>query len=91
MHLIGYDGISDHSDGYEIAIAAVALGAQIVEKHFTLNRNMPGLDHKASLDPVQFAEMVRCIRNVEEALKPKPMSEREHAQRDIVRQRMAFK
>lgn len=84
-------GFSDHSEGDELAIAAVARGAKIIEKHLTLDRNQSGPDHKASLDPTQFAEMVRKIRNVEIAIKPKPMSEREYAQRDIVRQRMAFR
>lgn len=85
------DGFSDHSEGDELAIAAVALGAKIIEKHLTLDRSQPGPDHKASLSPTQFADMVRKIRNVEEALKPKPMSEREYAQRDLIRERMAFR
>lgn len=85
-----FSGFSDHSEGDELAIAAVALGAKIIEKHLTLDRTLPGPDHKASLDPTQFAEMVRKIRNVEQALIPKPMSEREYAQRDTIRKRMAF-
>lgn len=61
-------GFSDHSPGIEIAVAAVALGAQIIEKHFTLDRNMQGPDHKASLEPQDFGRMVAAIRNVELAL-----------------------
>jgi len=61
-------GISDHSLGVEVPIAAVALGARIVEKHFTLDKNMEGPDHKASLDPVELKNMVASIRNTEEAL-----------------------
>lgn len=58
-------GLSDHSDGSEAAIAAVALGARVIEKHFTLDRNMEGPDHKASLDADEFAKFVRSIRNTE--------------------------
>lgn len=61
-------GYSDHSEGIEIPVAAVALGAQVIEKHFTLDRNMEGPDHKASLDPVELIAMVRAIRRVEIAL-----------------------
>jgi len=61
-------GFSDHTPGIEIPIAAVALGAEIIEKHFTLNRNMEGPDHKASLEPDEFAAMVKAIRNVEKSL-----------------------
>ena len=61
-------GYSDHTSGIEIPIAAVALGATVVEKHFTLDRNMEGPDHKASLEPCELAAMVRAIRNVEAAL-----------------------
>ncbi len=61
-------GYSDHSPGIEIAVAAVALGAQIIEKHFTLSRDMPGPDHRASLEPEELATMVDAIRNVERAL-----------------------
>lgn len=65
----GYDvGYSDHTIGIEVPIAAVAMGATIIEKHFTLNRNMEGPDHKASLEPGEFAEMVRDIRNIEMAI-----------------------
>jgi N,N'-diacetyllegionaminate synthase len=61
-------GYSDHTPGIEIPIAAVALGANVIEKHFTLNRNLPGPDHKASLEPQEFKAMVDGIRNVERAL-----------------------
>ena len=61
-------GYSDHSQGIEVPIAAVALGAEIIEKHFTLDRNMEGPDHKASLEPSELADMVRAIRNIENAL-----------------------
>lgn len=61
-------GYSDHTEGIEIPIAAVALGAKIIEKHFTLDRSMPGPDHLASIDPGQLAAMVSAIRNIEVAL-----------------------
>lgn len=61
-------GYSDHTLGIEIPIAAVALGATVIEKHFTLDRNLPGPDHKASLEPDELKEMVRCIRNIEKAM-----------------------
>lgn len=61
-------GYSDHTKGIEVPVAAAALGATIVEKHFTLDRNMEGPDHKASLEPDELAQMVNCIRNIEKAL-----------------------
>lgn len=61
-------GYSDHTLGIEIPIAAVALGANVIEKHFTLDRNMEGPDHKASLEPKELKEMVLAIRNIEIAL-----------------------
>ena len=61
-------GYSDHTRGIEVAIAAAALGAEIIEKHFTLDNNAPGPDHKASLNPTELEEMIRSIRNVEKAL-----------------------
>jgi N,N'-diacetyllegionaminate synthase len=61
-------GYSDHTLGIEIPIAAVALGATVIEKHFTLNRGMEGPDHNASLEPHELNEMVRSIRNIETAL-----------------------
>jgi N,N'-diacetyllegionaminate synthase len=61
-------GYSDHTPGIEVAIAAVALGATVIEKHFTLDRNLPGPDHKASLEPHELKAMVNAIRNIEVAL-----------------------
>lgn len=61
-------GLSDHTEGIHIPIAAVALGAEVIEKHFTLDRSLPGPDHPASLEPGEFAEMVRAIHEVERAL-----------------------
>jgi len=61
-------GYSDHTKGIEVSVAAVALGACVIEKHFTLDRNMPGPDHKASLEPDELKELVNAIRNVEKAL-----------------------
>ena len=72
MNVIGNEmdiniGYSDHTLGIEIPIAAVAMGAKIIEKHFTLDRNMEGPDHKASLEPLELIQMVKSIRNVEVA------------------------
>ncbi|WP_428260212.1 N-acetylneuraminate synthase [Gallibacter sp. Marseille-QA0791] len=61
-------GYSDHTIGLEVPIAAVALGAVVIEKHFTLDRNMEGPDHKASIEMSELASMIRSIRNVEKAL-----------------------
>ncbi len=61
-------GYSDHTLGIEVPIAAVALGAHVIEKHFTLDRNLPGPDHKASLTPGELKSMVDAIRNIEMAL-----------------------
>ena len=60
-------GYSDHTLGVEVSIAAVAMGARIIEKHFTLDKNMIGPDHKASLNPEELVLMVRSIRNIEKA------------------------
>jgi N,N'-diacetyllegionaminate synthase len=70
-------GYSDHTLGIEVDIAAVAMGASIIEKHFTLDKTMNGPDHKASLEPEELKAMVSCIRNIEKALggyekKPSP-------------------
>ena len=80
-------GYSDHTDGNDASIAAVALGARIIEKHLTLDRSMPGPDHAASAEPSDFAAMVRSIRAVEMALGSdvKAPSETEVPNRDIVR------
>ncbi|HEU4718017.1 MAG TPA: N-acetylneuraminate synthase [Bacteroidia bacterium] len=70
-------GYSDHTEGIEVPVAAVALGATIIEKHLTLDKTLPGPDHKASLDPAEFSAMVKAIRNIEKAMgdgvkKPSP-------------------
>lgn len=80
-------GYSDHTDGIAVAIAATALGATVLEKHFTLDRELPGPDHKASLEPEMFARMIREIRIVERSLgngvkQPRPA---ELPVRDLVR------
>lgn len=74
-------GYSDHTEGVEVSVAAVALGAELIEKHLTLDKGMNGPDHCASLDSVEFGEMVRQIRSVEAALGngvkwPNPSEER---------------
>jgi len=61
-------GYSDHTPGIEVPIAAVAMGAVVIEKHFTLDRNMLGPDHKASLEPVELKSMIIAIRNIEKAM-----------------------
>jgi len=61
-------GYSDHTLGIGISIAAVALGATVIEKHFTLDRNLPGPDHRASLEPDELKQLVREVRDVEVAL-----------------------
>ena len=61
-------GYSDHTTGIEVPIAAVALGAKVIEKHFTIDRNLPGPDHKASLEPHELKAMVSAIRHIEQAL-----------------------
>ena len=80
-------GYSDHTQGIEIPIAAVALGAVIIEKHLTLDKNMKGPDHKASIEPYELRQMVEGIRNVESALGEgiKQVSESERANIEIVR------
>ena len=61
-------GLSDHTPGWECDVAATVLGAQVIEKHFTLDKNLPGPDQKASLDPTEFKAMVDAVRHVEAAL-----------------------
>lgn len=61
-------GYSDHTLGIEVPVAAVSLGASVIEKHFTLDKSLPGPDHKASLDPRELKAMVSAIRNIEQAL-----------------------
>lgn len=80
-------GYSDHTMGVEVPVAAVAMGAQIIEKHFTLNRSMEGPDHKASLGPDELQTMVNMIRNVEKAIGDgvKRPSQREEETRVLIR------
>lgn len=80
-------GYSDHTLGIEVSIAAAAIGAKVIEKHFTLDKMMEGPDHKASLEPDELAAMVTAIRNVEQALGDgvKKPSESEKINIDIVR------
>ncbi|MFH1428299.1 MAG: N-acetylneuraminate synthase [Candidatus Margulisiibacteriota bacterium] len=80
-------GYSDHTLGIEVPVAAAAMGAAVIEKHFTLDKNMPGPDHKASLEPDELKAMVSAIRNIEIALGSvdKIPSPSELKNRDIVR------
>lgn len=80
-------GYSDHTKGIEVPIAAVALGATVIEKHFTLDKNMEGPDHKASLEPEELKAMVCAIRNIEQALGTghKTISESERKNIEIAR------
>lgn len=84
-------GYSDHTMGIEVPVAAVALGATVIEKHFTLSRQMQGPDHKASLEPEELADMVKAIRNIEQARgkrgkgpTPSEIGNRQIARRSIV-------
>ena len=84
-------GYSDHTLGIEISLAAVALGAVVIEKHFTLDRTLPGPDHKASLEPKELKSMIEGIRKIEEALgngikrlMPSEVSNRDVARKSIV-------
>lgn len=80
-------GYSDHTIGIEVPIAAVAMGACIIEKHFTLDKKLPGPDHKASLEPDELASMVSSIRNIENAIGCgiKKVSDSERKNMDIAR------
>lgn len=86
-------GYSDHTQGIEVALAAVALGATIIEKHFTLDKNMQGPDHKASLDPAELKQMCRGIRHIELALGSgiKVPTASEMKNRDIARKSIVAK
>lgn len=86
-------GFSDHTPGIEIPIAAVALGAKIIEKHFTIDKNMEGPDHKASLEPNELKLMIESIRNVEQALGNgiKEPSKSEIKNKDIARKSIVAK
>lgn len=83
-------GLSDHSLGIEVPIAAVALGAMVIEKHFTLNKTLPGPDHKASLEPAELTAMVQSIRHIEVALGSgeKVASASESANKSVARKRI---
>lgn len=80
-------GYSDHTKGIEVPIAATALGAKVIEKHFTLDRNMEGPDHKASLEPNELKKMVESIRNIEKAIgnKVKFVTESESKNKSVAR------
>ena len=80
-------GYSDHTQGIEVPIAAVALGASVIEKHFTLDKTMEGPDHKASLEPEELKAMVQAIRHIEQALGTghKTISESERKNIEIAR------
>ncbi len=77
-------GYSDHTKGIEVPVAAVAMGAEIIEKHFTLDRNMEGPDHKASLEPDELKAMISAIRNVEVALGTGEKNPSESEKKNIV-------
>ena len=79
----GNVGYSDHTKGIEVPIAAVAMGAAVIEKHFTLDRKMEGPDHKASLEPEELAAMVRAIRNIELAIGNKEKKPSESEKKNI--------
>ncbi|MCX7548855.1 N-acetylneuraminate synthase [Xanthomarina sp. F1114] len=92
-------GYSDHTLGIEVPIAAVALGATVIEKHFTLDRELPGPDHRASLEPTELKAMVLAIRNIEKAINgsgikepsPSEMKNRPIARKSIVASKLIKK
>lgn len=86
-------GYSDHTLGIEVDIAAVAMGASVIEKHFTLDKNMDGPDHKASLEPDELKSMVKAIRNIQKALgrSEKKLSESEAQNIEVVRKSIVAK
>lgn len=86
-------GYSDHTKGIHISLAAIALGASVIEKHFTLDKNMPGPDHKASLEPDELQELCTKIREIESALGDgiKQASKSERKNIDIVRKSLVAK
>lgn len=86
-------GYSDHTLGIEIPIAAVALGAEVIEKHFTLDKTMEGPDHKASLEPGELKQMVKSIRNIEQSLGTgvKTPTESERKNKQIARKSIVAK
>lgn len=86
-------GYSDHTKGIEVAVAAVAMGATIIEKHFTLDKNMVGPDHKASLEPDELKKMVMSIRNIERAIGDgvKKVADSEDKNKNIARKSIVAK
>lgn len=86
-------GYSDHTKGIEVPVAAVALDARVIEKHFTLDKSLPGPDHVASLDPVELTAMVSAIRNIEVALGDgvKRVTDSERKNRDVARKSIVAK
>ena len=87
-------GYSDHTLGIEVSVAAVALGATVIEKHFTLDKNMKGPDHKASLNPAELKELVKSIRNVQKSISGngiKEPSKSEQKNIEIVRKSLYYK
>jgi N,N'-diacetyllegionaminate synthase len=86
-------GYSDHTMGIEVPIAAVALGAKIIEKHFTLSRKLEGPDHIASLEPNELIEMVKCIRNIEKSMSGNRLKEPNSSElknKDSIRRSLHF-
>ncbi len=86
-------GYSDHTEGIEVALAAVSLGAKIIEKHITIDKTMEGPDHSASLDPCELNNMIRAIRNIEISLGSpnKFVTDSEKKNREIVRKSIVAK
>lgn len=86
-------GYSDHTQGIEVPIAAVAMGARVIEKHFTLNKNMEGPDHRASLNPIELKAMISAIRNIELAVGTgiKEPTESEISNRQVARKSIVAK
>ncbi len=84
-------GYSDHTPGIEISVAAVALGATIIEKHFTTDKSLPGPDQQASLDPIEFKAMIDAIRNIEKALgSPEKKTSPSEAKNKFIARRSIF-
>lgn len=86
-------GYSDHTQGIEASLAAVSLGAKIIEKHFTLNKKLQGPDHKASLNPKEFSELIQSIRKIEVALgkEKKEITASEKKNKDLIRKSIVAK
>ena len=86
-------GYSDHTNNLEVAVAAVSLGASVIEKHFTISKDNSGPDHKASLEPKELQQMISSIRNIEIAMgsKEKKPSESELQNLDVIRRSIVAK